>query len=267
MIYYTQFILGSQGLHLQGYTLMNRLDYLLSLDKFILTGALVISCLFLLMVIGILFGTIKVLTKLVLRSGGLKDSEINSQMNFGTSGTGRNFWIWGGIVSVGLLIFVLFLYHPFDSDEQKDGNSSNVSTVSANSSVTSPAASSGVTASTDSTAKKAGGTVNATLAKFDNNPKVLASGRMIYLQYCLACHGDKGQGLVGPNLTDEYWLHGNKVADLIKTIKVGELSKGMPSWDKTIASDKISDVANYIKSLGGTKPENPKPPQGDKLAD
>jgi cytochrome c oxidase cbb3-type subunit 3 len=84
---------------------------------------------------------------------------------------------------------------------------------------------------------------------------------------CAACHGDHAQGNVGPNLTDDYWLHGGKIGDLFKTIKYGVLSKGMPTWEKQLTPKQISDVANYIKSLHGTKPAGAKEPQGTKEPD
>jgi len=93
---------------------------------------------------------------------------------------------------------------------------------------------------------------------------VITSGQAIFNSNCIACHGDKGQGVVGPNLTDEYWLHGGKINNVFKTIKYGIPDKGMISWEKTLSPKQISEVANYIKSLKGTNPANPKAPQGEK---
>jgi len=92
----------------------------------------------------------------------------------------------------------------------------------------------------------------------------LAAGQAIFTSNCVACHGDKAQGIVGPNLTDEYWLHGGKINNVFKTIKYGVPEKGMISWEKTLTPKQISDVANYIKSLKGSNPANPKAPQGEK---
>ena len=55
----------------------------------------------------------------------------------------------------------------------------------------------------------------------------LAAGKEIYMASCLACHGPEGQGLVGPNFTDEYWIHGGSITDLFATIKYGVPEKGM----------------------------------------
>lgn len=93
---------------------------------------------------------------------------------------------------------------------------------------------------------------------------VLAAGKAVYTTSCIACHGDKGQGSVGPNLTDPYWIHGGKIGSIFKTIKYGVPEKGMIAWEKTLTPKQISDLSNYILSLQNTNPPNGKAPQGDK---
>ena len=107
--------------------------------------------------------------------------------------------------------------------------------------------------------------VDENTVKLTTAPSVLQSGQAIFKQSCVPCHGEHAQGVVGPNLTDDYWLHGNKISDLFKTIKYGVQSKGMPTWEKQLTPKQISDVANYVESLHGTNPPNPKEPQGDKM--
>ncbi|MCJ0743740.1 cbb3-type cytochrome c oxidase N-terminal domain-containing protein [Pedobacter montanisoli] len=92
----------------------------------------------------------------------------------------------------------------------------------------------------------------------------IAVGKGLFDANCVACHGEHGEGLVGPNLTDEYWLHGGSIKDIFKSIKYGIPEKGMVSWEKNMSSANISAVANYILSLQGTKPANAKAPQGVK---
>jgi cytochrome c oxidase cbb3-type subunit 3 len=111
---------------------------------------------------------------------------------------------------------------------------------------------------------KAANQVDETTVKLVHDPAVIAAGQVIFNQNCVACHRADGGGSVGPNLTDDYWLHGNKVGDLFKTVKYGFLSKGMPTWEKVLSPKQISDVVNYVKSLHSTNPVNPKAPQGVK---
>lgn len=110
--------------------------------------------------------------------------------------------------------------------------------------------------------------VDENTVKLVHDPAVIAAGQAIFKTNCVPCHGDKAQGVVGPNLTDDYWLHGGKINDLFKTVKYGVLTKGMPTWEKVLSPKQISDVVNYVKSLRGTNPTNPKAPQGElELAD
>jgi cytochrome c oxidase cbb3-type subunit 3 len=114
---------------------------------------------------------------------------------------------------------------------------------------------------------KAANRVDENSVKLVQDAGTLASGKAIFTSTCAACHGEHAQGNVGPNLTDDYWLHGNKINDLFKTIKYGVLAKGMPTWEKQLSPKQISDVANYIKSLHGTNPAGAKEPQGTKEID
>ncbi|MFC5283912.1 cbb3-type cytochrome c oxidase N-terminal domain-containing protein [Pedobacter alpinus] len=106
--------------------------------------------------------------------------------------------------------------------------------------------------------------VDETTVKINTDIAVLESGKALFAQNCVACHGANGEGTVGPNLTDEYWLHGGSINNVFKTIKYGVPEKGMISWEKQLSPKQISDVSNYIESLKGTNPANPKAPQGEK---
>lgn len=93
----------------------------------------------------------------------------------------------------------------------------------------------------------------------------ITQGKAIFLTNCAACHGQKAEGSVGPNLTDEYWLHGGEYKDIFKTVFNGVPEKGMLAWKKSLKPDEIRSVASYINTLRGTNPPNPKAPQGDKV--
>jgi len=92
----------------------------------------------------------------------------------------------------------------------------------------------------------------------------LNKGKEIFNANCVACHRQDGGGLVGPNLTDDYWIHGGGIKNIFKTITNGVPEKGMISWKSQLNPKQIQQVASYIISLQGTNPKNPKPPQGDK---
>ncbi len=111
---------------------------------------------------------------------------------------------------------------------------------------------------------KAANRVDENTVKLTTDPTALASGKAVFTQTCVPCHGANGQGGIGPNLTDDYWLHGSKINEIFKTVKYGVLAKGMPTWEKQLSPKQIADVANYVKSLHGTNPAGAKAPQGVK---
>lgn len=89
-------------------------------------------------------------------------------------------------------------------------------------------------------------------------------GKGIYIGKCAVCHGQKGEGGIGPNMTDEYWLHGGSIKKVFITIKHGVPDKGMIAWEAQMSPSEIQSVASYILTLKGTSPPNPKAPQGEK---
>lgn len=100
----------------------------------------------------------------------------------------------------------------------------------------------------------------------------LANGKERFETLCVACHGATGGSTqtppgVGPNLTDEYWLHGGGVKNIFKTIKYGVPAKGMISWEAQLSPRQIQEVASYIISLEGSNPPNAKDPQGEIWSD
>ncbi|MBX7143088.1 MAG: c-type cytochrome [Oligoflexia bacterium] len=98
-----------------------------------------------------------------------------------------------------------------------------------------------------------------TLAK---STEVLAKGNEVFQSRCAACHMPQGQGLVGPNLTDDYWIHGGKILDIRTTVMEGVPAKGMLSWKTMLTSDDINSVVAFVWSLHGTNPPNAKAPEG-----
>ncbi len=96
------------------------------------------------------------------------------------------------------------------------------------------------------------------------DPEALKAGKEVFDDKCALCHGDLAEGLIGPNMIDNYWLHGRgKISDIAHTIRYGVEEKGMASWEGRITDEKIYQTAAYIKSLHGTSAVNPKEPEGE----
>lgn len=93
--------------------------------------------------------------------------------------------------------------------------------------------------------------------------QALADGKQIFLNTCASCHRKDGGGDIGPNLTDEYWLHGGSIKDIFKVVRHGVQGTNMIAWEGVISPDKMKNVASYVLTLQGTNPANPKKPQGE----
>lgn len=93
----------------------------------------------------------------------------------------------------------------------------------------------------------------------------LGKGRRLFRKNCALCHGKNAEGMdgQGPNLTDNYWVHGKgKIEDIIKTVKEGVIEKGMQPWGPVLGNTKILQVVSYVISLKGSNPPNAKAPEG-----
>jgi cytochrome c oxidase cbb3-type subunit III len=104
---------------------------------------------------------------------------------------------------------------------------------------------------------------NALAALVQDLPAV-EQGKQLFAQQCAACHAAGGQGLIGPNLTDGFWLHGAKPVEIHKTIADGVVAKGMPAWKPTLGPDRVKQLTAYVLTLKGTNVPG-KEPQGEAL--
>jgi cytochrome c oxidase cbb3-type subunit 3 len=111
--------------------------------------------------------------------------------------------------------------------------------------------------------KIAGANVDENSVKLLADAGMIAAGKGIYDGNCASCHGAAGEGLVGPNLTDEFWIHGGGIKNIFKTIKYGVPAKGMIAWQGQLNPEAMQKVSSYVMTLQGTKPANAKEPQGE----
>jgi cytochrome c oxidase cbb3-type subunit 3 len=98
------------------------------------------------------------------------------------------------------------------------------------------------------------------------NPAVIQIGAARFARSCAACHGEKAQGLIGPNLTDDRWIHGGSVDQIFQTVAKGWPPKGMPPWGRALKAEELSALVSYVRSLQGSNPANPRPPEGEPFA-
>ncbi len=96
------------------------------------------------------------------------------------------------------------------------------------------------------------------------DPVALAKGKERFKATCSPCHREDGGGNIGPNLTDDFWLHGGQPTQILTTVSEGVVTKGMPAWGQVFKPEEITAVVAYVTTLRGTKPVNAKAPQGDR---
>jgi cytochrome c oxidase cbb3-type subunit 3 len=95
------------------------------------------------------------------------------------------------------------------------------------------------------------------------DPAVVQAGAARFAKTCASCHGEKAQGLIGPNLTDDRWIHGGSVEQIFQTVAKGWPAKGMPPWGRVLKPEELSALVSYVRSLQGSNPPNARPGEGD----
>ena len=99
------------------------------------------------------------------------------------------------------------------------------------------------------------------LASMAQDAQVVETGKQVFVQTCVACHAAQGEGLVGPNLTDNAWIHGSQPMAIYKGISEGYTAKGMPPWGPTLGEERTRAVTAYVLTLKGKNLPG-KPPEG-----
>ncbi len=84
------------------------------------------------------------------------------------------------------------------------------------------------------------------------DPSTVARGARVFSARCAPCHGDRGEGRIGPNLTDAHWLHGGKPLEIFRTVSQGVALKGMPAWGPVLGADKLESAVAFVLTLKGT---------------
>jgi len=101
------------------------------------------------------------------------------------------------------------------------------------------------------------------LRAFYNDSGAMKEAHAIFQKNCVSCHGTHGGGGIGPNLTDNSWLHGDgSIDEIFRVVKEGVPDKGMPPWGAVLKRPELLQVSAYVRTLRGTKPTDPKAPQG-----
>jgi cytochrome c oxidase cbb3-type subunit 3 len=104
------------------------------------------------------------------------------------------------------------------------------------------------------------------LAKLMANKELMQDAKALFSQRCAACHADRGQGLIGPNLTDDHWIHGHgTLMDIYNVVNDGVQAKGMPAWGRQLTPIELGKVVAFVGTIRNTNVPG-KPPEGTQLA-
>lgn len=94
---------------------------------------------------------------------------------------------------------------------------------------------------------------------------LVSAGSATFAASCVACHGQKAEGTIGPNLTDEFWIHGGSAEAIQQVIGQGVAAKGMPAWAGVLGPVAVSQVTAFVLSLRNTNAPG-KAPQGERYS-
>jgi cytochrome c oxidase cbb3-type subunit 3 len=112
-----------------------------------------------------------------------------------------------------------------------------------------------------------GGDAFTNIDELVKDDSIIPLGQKVFSEKCFMCHGDKGQGLIGPNLTDNFWIHGNQPKDILHVIQKGVPEKGMVPWESVLSEEEQIATVAFIMSLKGTNPAGGKAAEGIEYKD
>ncbi len=102
---------------------------------------------------------------------------------------------------------------------------------------------------------------NDSLNKLTLDAALMADARVIFVARCAPCHGERAQGIIGPNLTDASWIHGQgSLTDIYGVVENGVPAKGMPAWGRLLTPVELRKVVAFVgtqrgKNAPGKAPE------------
>lgn len=165
-------------------------------------------------------------------------------------------WLWLFYLTIVFTPVYVFWAHVYPGHSQEEWLAMGLAEIEAKKSAA---------AEKLATTKVSDGDENEAILALAKDGGALTRGQAVYGARCAACHGGLGEGLIGPNLTDEYWIHGGTPVDMKRVIVEGVLAKGMVSWKGILSDTEMNEVVAFMVSLKGTNPANAKPPQGEKV--
>lgn len=151
-----------------------------------------------------------------------------------------NWWLWTFYGAIVFSVFYWFAYHEFES-------------------VPLP----GQAYAIELQQRSGGAVSEELLVAMAGNPDAIAAGQALYATNCAICHKERGEGNIGPNLTDEFWIRGGGPIQIHDTIANGSLQAGMPAWAGPLGAEKVQQLTAFVLSIRDTNVPG-KEPQGER---
>jgi cytochrome c oxidase cbb3-type subunit 3 len=151
-----------------------------------------------------------------------------------------NWWLWTFYGAIVFSVFYWFAYHEFES-------------------VPLP----GEAYAIELQQRSGGAVSEELLVAMAGNPDAIAAGQALYTTNCVICHKERGEGNIGPNLTDEFWIRGGGPIEIHDTIANGSLQAGMPAWAGPLGAEKVQQLTAFVLSIRDTNVPG-KDPQGER---
>ncbi|MCE2496430.1 MAG: c-type cytochrome [Flavobacteriales bacterium] len=158
-------------------------------------------------------------------------------------------WVWGFYISIVFAVVYLLNYHVFKTSplpmEEYQTELADAE------------------AAIEEWKKSTPSLIDESNVTFLADASALEAGAKIYNINCTQCHLASGGGSVGPNLTDDYYIHGGSIQEIFSIIKYGVIEKGMIPWQTQLSAEEMQQVASYVMSLRGNNVEGGKAPEGE----
>lgn len=158
-------------------------------------------------------------------------------------------WLYGFYVTIIYAFGYLAYYHMFDGSTQEQEFETEMALARLE---------------VEEYKKTAVDLIDASTVTVLTDPADLDAGSKIFSTNCMACHRADGGGGIGPNLTDEFWIHDGDVAGIFTVVSEGgRPGKGMIAWKQDLKPSEIAQVSSYILSLKGSNPPDAKEAEGE----
>lgn len=104
-----------------------------------------------------------------------------------------------------------------------------------------------------------------TVRRMMGEARWMAVGQSVFRANCVSCHGASGEGLVGPNLTDDHWKNVARLGDILRVVSDGAANGAMPSWKNRLHPNEVILVSAYVAAMRSSPVSGPRGQEGDAI--